>query len=103
MKEEDQQNHLHVYLRIKNSPDNYEDLYKIKDFQTILSKVSDASKLVKTTAEDVIMKKYNFSRIFGPETTQQEIFDYLVKPKILKFINGHNSTLLTYGVSSSGK
>nr|CAI5853528.1 unnamed protein product [Callosobruchus analis] len=27
----------------------------------------------------------------------------MVKPKVLRFINGHNCTLFTYGVSASGK
>lgn len=46
---------------------------------------------------------YSFSKIFGPESTQTEIFDNIVKQKLLDFINGRNSTILTYGTSGSGK
>ncbi|XP_044272341.1 kinesin-like protein KIF20A [Tribolium madens] len=46
---------------------------------------------------------YTFTRIFGPQTTQGDFFNCVVKPKIFDFINGENSTLFTYGASGSGK
>ncbi|XP_044755830.1 kinesin-like protein KIF20A isoform X2 [Coccinella septempunctata] len=98
-----EEDHLHVYLRIKDGIDNYEDLYEVLDSQTVASKVSEGFNIIRNSKDDVMMKKYNFSKIFGPKTTQLEIFNELVKTKLLKFINGHNSSLLTYGVSSSGK
>lgn len=92
--------HLHIYLRIKDGIQEFKDLYKVPDPQTIISKIPEGTR---NTKDDIIMKKYNFTKIFEPKTTQAEIFSELVKPKLLKFINGQNSTLLTYGVSSSGK
>ncbi|XP_045462750.1 kinesin-like protein KIF11-A [Harmonia axyridis] len=97
------ENHLHIYLRIKDGITDFEDLYEVLDPQTIISKQTDGCNLMRNTKDDVVMKKYKFTKIFGPDTKQIEIFKELVKPKLVNFINGHNSTLLTYGVSSSGK
>lgn len=52
---------------------------------------------------DRVLKKYKFSKIFGPGATQSELFDEVVKPKLVNFINGSNYSLLTYGASGSGK
>lgn len=51
---------------------------------------------------DSIVKKFTFSHIFPPESTQGEIFNVVVKPKVFRFINGENATLMSYGASGSG-
>lgn len=49
-----------------------------------------------------VIKKFTFSHIFSHTSTQEEIFNLVVKPKVLQFINGNNSTLMSYGASGSG-
>ncbi|KAL3276236.1 hypothetical protein HHI36_020952 [Cryptolaemus montrouzieri] len=102
-KTEKDEKHLHVYLRIKGGVQNYDDLYEIADSRTLISKVPGGFSLARNMNEDIVKKKYNFTKIFGPQSSQIEIFDELVKPKFFNFINGENCTLLTYGASSSGK
>lgn len=46
---------------------------------------------------------YTFTKIFDVKFSQRDIFDNVVKPKLLDFINGQDSSVLTYGVSGSGK
>ncbi|XP_015179777.1 PREDICTED: kinesin-like protein KIF23 isoform X2 [Polistes dominula] len=45
----------------------------------------------------------SFSRVFGDDTTQKEIFNTVALPLVTNLINGENSLLFTYGVTGSGK
>ncbi|CAH1110005.1 unnamed protein product [Psylliodes chrysocephalus] len=89
-KEEDNK-FLKVYLRIKGDSEEYKDIYEVNKNSLTCKK------------SDIIKKNYTFSKIFGPEVNQTEIFNYTAKSKLLSFINGKNSSLLTYGASGSGK
>ncbi|CAH1109954.1 unnamed protein product [Psylliodes chrysocephalus] len=90
-KEEDN-TFLKVYLRIKGDCEEYEDIYEV-----------NKNSLTCKKTDDIIKKNYTFSKIFGPEVNQTEIFNYTAKSKLLSFINGKSSSLLTYGASGSGK
>lgn len=56
-------------------------------------------------AIDAYVPQYNFTfdRVFGPSTTQEEIFDGYIKDTIELVLRGINSTIFTYGQTSSGK
>ncbi|KAL2733466.1 kinesin-like protein KIF23 isoform X1 [Vespula maculifrons] len=45
----------------------------------------------------------SFSKVFGDDTTQKEIFNVVALPLVTNLINGENSLLFTYGVTGSGK
>ena len=47
--------------------------------------------------------KFNFDRIFDPNTTQQELYSFGVKGIIDSVLDGYNGTVLAYGQTSSGK
>ncbi|RZC40898.1 kinesin-like protein subito [Asbolus verrucosus] len=97
-----QSENIRVYLRIKSGY-NFSNLYVISN-DTLICNVPEGSHCMRNVREgDSLRKIYTFSRIFHPQTTQNEIFNSIVKQKILDFINGENSTLLTYGASGSGK
>ncbi|CAG8763472.1 7566_t:CDS:2, partial [Racocetra persica] len=46
---------------------------------------------------------FTFDHVFGPETSQNEIYERAVFKLIDKFIEGYNVTILAYGQTSSGK
>lgn len=48
-------------------------------------------------------KKYQFSKIYGIESTQEEIFNESVIPMLHNFNEGNNSTIFAYGQTGSGK
>ena len=50
-----------------------------------------------------LIHRYTFTRIFPPETEQQELFTSMVLPRVQEFLEGQNQLLFTYGASSSGK
>jgi DNA replication protein DnaC len=46
---------------------------------------------------------FTFDKIFGPESTQEEVYEFTVKKAINKVIEGYNSTILAYGQTGAGK
>ncbi|XP_019942794.1 kinesin-like protein KIF20A isoform X2 [Paralichthys olivaceus] len=47
--------------------------------------------------------KFSFSQIFGPETTQAELFEDTVKSQMSDFLDGKNALIFSYGVTNAGK
>ncbi|KAH3682644.1 hypothetical protein WICPIJ_006389 [Wickerhamomyces pijperi] len=48
-------------------------------------------------------KIYEFDKVFGPNSDQSTIFDTVATPLFDDFLKGYNSTILVYGMTSSGK
>ncbi|CAH1119553.1 unnamed protein product [Phaedon cochleariae] len=93
---------IRVYLRLKGGVP-YEDLYQI-DGDCLTCKVPEGSYSTRNLRYgESITRTYGFTKIFGPDVTQIDIFNNIVKARLLGFINGRNSTLFTYGASGSGK
>ncbi|KAJ7987733.1 hypothetical protein DPEC_G00329550 [Dallia pectoralis] len=59
---------------------------------------SDGDKPVTQTAQ-----KFQFTRVYGPETTQREMFDGSVRRLVRDVLEGGNSLVFTYGVTNAGK
>ncbi|CAG9854252.1 unnamed protein product [Phyllotreta striolata] len=91
---EEEQEHVNVFLKIRSDVDFNDENYEVSDKNFIVKKMHNLS-LVKNV--------YSFSNIFHKTQTQEEIFNSVVKPKILDFLNGKNYSLFTYGASGSGK
>ncbi|POI18488.1 hypothetical protein CIB84_017767 [Bambusicola thoracicus] len=49
------------------------------------------------------MAKFTFSRVFGPEATQEEFFEGTMKQPVQDFLEGRNRLVFTYGVTNAGK
>ncbi|KAL1490454.1 hypothetical protein ABEB36_013143 [Hypothenemus hampei] len=97
-----QDNYLEVFLRIRGDvPLN--NLYTVENnmLYCVLPEGSQAARNNRDKAQ--LVKKFEFSHIFDVHTKQNNIFDLVIKERILSFINGHNSTIMVYGVSGSGK
>ena len=43
------------------------------------------------------IREYDFDYVFGPATTQQQLFDAAIAPLIDAFVQGYNSTVFAYG------
>ncbi|CAG8554395.1 7724_t:CDS:2 [Dentiscutata erythropus] len=46
---------------------------------------------------------WTFDKVFGPESSQKDIYEQTVKSMVDKFLEGFNVTILAYGQTSSGK
>ncbi|KPP76650.1 hypothetical protein Z043_103989, partial [Scleropages formosus] len=48
-------------------------------------------------------QQFQFSQVYGPQTTQEEIFDGTVKCLVKDVLEGGNSVVFTYGITNAGK
>lgn len=48
-------------------------------------------------------RRFIFDQVFGMDTTQEQMFDSMAKDALNRVGEGYNATILTYGVTSSGK
>ncbi|EFO61016.1 Kinesin-16 [Giardia lamblia P15] len=75
----------------------------------IIVSASDAQVVIKEQTGNPAIDTYapqhrfTFDRVFGPSTTQEEIFNSYVKDTVELVLQGINSTIFTYGQTSSGK
>ncbi|XP_031832569.1 uncharacterized protein LOC116426957 [Nomia melanderi] len=102
-----------VYLRMKPFPKNLklsqdqQNAFQITSSDTLLTKLpsleNNASYIKGISGTNTICRKFTFTRTFGPETTQLELFEQAVKQHMEDFLAGQNSTIMTYGTTNSGK
>ncbi|ORX77302.1 kinesin-domain-containing protein, partial [Basidiobolus meristosporus CBS 931.73] len=48
-------------------------------------------------------KKYTFDKVFGPEATQEHVYENVVKSFLEEVIMGYNCTIFAYGQTGTGK
>ncbi|KAI8054309.1 P-loop containing nucleoside triphosphate hydrolase protein [Syncephalis plumigaleata] len=50
-----------------------------------------------------VSRKYTFDRVFGPEATQETVYDDIVAPILKEVLDGYNCTIFAYGQTGTGK
>ena len=48
-------------------------------------------------------RKYPFDVVFGPEASQELVYDEVVQPMLEEVLQGYNCTLFAYGQTGTGK
>lgn len=100
---------VEMYLRIKPEPvvfEEEENIYQILDPSILLMKTPPSLKNNNNNHLNSI-RKWNethvFTKIFGSETLQEEMFERSIKHRVTEFLDGKSSTIMTYGTKKSGK
>ncbi|XP_061890861.1 kinesin-like protein KIF20A [Entelurus aequoreus] len=77
----------------------------IQDDENLLLKAPKCSQNTKMAERGISpsMHKFTFSKILGPETTQQHFYECTMKEMVRNVLQGENRLLYTYGVTNSGK
>ncbi|XP_029935633.1 kinesin-like protein KIF20A isoform X2 [Myripristis murdjan] len=107
----EQQQSLRVYLRVR--PFSKEELADnedqscvvIESRQTVMLHAPKGSATMKSSERGIGLPshKFTFSQIFGPETTQAELFQDTIKSQVSEFLDGKNALIFSYGVTNAGK
>ncbi|XP_071317227.1 kinesin-like protein KIF20A [Trachinotus anak] len=100
-----------VYLRIRpltemeREKGEEQGCVAVQDEETLLLKAPKESQNMRTAERGITqsMHKFSFSKIFGPETTQQQFYECTMKKMVKDVLQGENRLLYTYGVTNSGK
>ncbi|KFW85942.1 Kinesin-like KIF20B [Manacus vitellinus] len=105
----DSKGHVQVCLRIRpftplERENGSQDCVSLEDSTNIILKPPHhyLNRLSEKTAGQMI-QKFTFSRVFGPETTQEEFFEGTMKEPVQDFLDGCNRLVFTYGVTNAGK
>ncbi|KFP07175.1 Kinesin-like KIF20B, partial [Calypte anna] len=101
--------HIEVFLRIKphtssERENESQGCILIEDSRSIILKPPKniLSRLSEKSGGHMV-QKFSFSRVFRPETTQEEFFESTMKQPVQDFLDGYNRLIFTYGVTNAGK
>ncbi|KFV46244.1 Kinesin-like KIF20B [Tyto alba] len=105
----DSKGHIQVCLRIRpftslERENELQNCVSLEDSTSIILKPpkNSLNRLSEKSAGQMI-QKFTFSRVFGPETTQEEFFEGTMKQPVQDFLDGYNRLIFTYGVTNAGK
>ncbi|XP_047424378.1 kinesin-like protein KIF20A [Mugil cephalus] len=106
-----EQQTMKVYLRVR--PFSKEELHDnedqdcvvIENSETVTLNAPKGSATMKSSEKGIglSLHKFSFSQIFGPETTQAELFEDTVRSQMTDFLEGRNALIFSYGVTNAGK
>ncbi|XP_073784610.1 kinesin-like protein KIF20B isoform X2 [Danio rerio] len=107
----DLKEHLKVYLRIRPfsaveiENGESQDCVTIQRPDTVLLKPPQTSLSARLSDKSVPVtaQRFQFSQVYGPDTTQKDIFDGTVNGLVRNVLEGQNSLVFTYGVTNAGK
>ncbi|XP_062863834.1 kinesin-like protein KIF20B [Trichomycterus rosablanca] len=102
---------LQVYLRIRPfsaaeiENNESQDCVTIQPPDTVLLKAPRSSLSARASDKPVpqTAQRFSFSQVFGPDTSQKDLFDGTVRNLVMNVLEGRNSLVFTYGVTNAGK
>ena len=92
---------MKVFLRIRPSDTNMTGTIRVESDNSIITTAPETSKRAQYTKTEE--RHYVFSRVFGAQSTQVDIFDTSVEPLLNRFMQGESCVLFAYGMTNAGK
>ncbi|XP_068184447.1 kinesin-like protein KIF20B isoform X2 [Antennarius striatus] len=108
----EEKQHLQVYLRIRpltsaeNDNGELQDCVSIQPPDTVLLRPPSLCLSARLSTDRPLPhmgQRFQFSQVFGPQTTQKELFGGTVRNMVNDVLEGGNSLVFTYGVTNAGK
>ncbi|CAL8297938.1 unnamed protein product [Merluccius merluccius] len=107
--QQEEKEHLEVYLRIRpfttaeSHSGESQDCVNLESPDTVLLKPPNISSRLSDKSVPPTGQRFHFSKVYGPETSQQDLFEGTVKDLVRHVLEGGNSLVFTYGVTNAGK
>ncbi|XP_026869238.2 kinesin-like protein KIF20B [Electrophorus electricus] len=103
--------HLQVYLRIRpftsteSGFGESQGCISIDPPETVVLKAPRSSLAARQSERlgPQVAQRFQFSKVYGPDATQREVFDGTTKALVKDVLKGENSLIFTYGVTNAGK
>jgi hypothetical protein len=92
---------LRVFLRVRPISERQESTISVDTETSIVTSAPEISNRAKYTKTEE--RSYTFHRVFGPTSTQDEVYGFCVDPLMDRFVQGENSVLIAYGMTNAGK
>ncbi|XP_053189542.1 kinesin-like protein KIF20B [Scomber japonicus] len=108
----EEREHLQVYLRIRpftsaeSDSGESQDCVTIESPDTVLLKPPGSSLSARLSTDKPLPQtgqRFQFSQVYGPDTSQKQLFDGTVKDLVKDVLEGGNSLVFTYGITNAGK
>ncbi|KAF7653079.1 hypothetical protein LDENG_00087700 [Lucifuga dentata] len=108
----DEREHLQVYLRVRpftsaeSCSGESQDCVTIEPPDSVLLRPPSSALSARLSCDKSLLQtgqRFQFSQVYGPETSQRELFDGTAKDLIRDVLEGGNSLVFTYGVTNAGK
>ncbi|CAL9687420.1 unnamed protein product [Knipowitschia caucasica] len=108
----EEREHLRVYLRIRpftsgeSSSGDAQSCVSVESADTVLLKAplsAQSGRQSTTSTELHTGQRFQFSQVYGPDTSQKQLYDGTVKDLVRDVLTGANSLVFTYGVTNAGK
>ncbi|XP_015230453.1 PREDICTED: kinesin-like protein KIF20A [Cyprinodon variegatus] len=106
-----EQGMMQIYLRVRPFTkeelccNENQDCVVIEDDQTVTLSAPKGSATMKSSEKGIGLSihKFSFSKVFGPQTTQVDLFEDTVRSQVFDFLEGKNALIFSYGVTNAGK
>jgi hypothetical protein len=98
----EKETNMKVFIRIRPT-DKTSDTNTITVLSdtTIVTNAPESSKRAQYTKMEE--RHYSFTRVFGPNSSQSDIFGQVTEPLLDRFIKGESCVLFAYGMTNAGK
>lgn len=70
---------------------------------TQIDVASDKEIMIYQRSQDRVSKRFTFDRVFGPSSSQVDVYNVVVSPLLKQVIAGYNCTVFAYGQTGTGK
>lgn len=97
---------LRVYLRLMPvPPEDTGSAYELIDGETLRTKIPSSAAGVGSKKEGdwEVWKEFSFTATYGPDTSQSTLFEQVIQPEMVNFMEGQSCTAMAYGSRDSGK
>ncbi|XP_063881063.1 kinesin-like protein KIF20B [Scylla paramamosain] len=101
---------LRVYLRVRprlegEVQQNEDTQVDILDERSVILTAPTCSNTFKNSVRGIskLTHKFTFTHVYGPSTTQEDLFRSSTLNLVTDFVSGQNCLLFTYGATNSGK
>jgi kinesin family protein 3/17 len=92
---------MKVFLRIRPIKSTLESTMSVESDTSISTNAPDTSKRAIYTKTE--QRNYAFSKVYGPEINQEEVYKTTALPLLKRLCNGESSVLFAYGMTNAGK